>query len=31
VDEFDKRFDYVYSTALGKWIFQLAPSPEPQR
>jgi hypothetical protein len=27
VDEFDKRFDYVYSTALGKWIFQLAPSP----
>jgi len=31
VDEFDKRFDYVYSTALAKWIFQLPPSPAPQR
>ncbi len=31
IDEFDKRFDYVYSTALGKWIFQLPPSPAPQR
>ncbi len=30
VDEFDKRFDYVYSTTLGKWIFQLPPSPAPQ-
>jgi hypothetical protein len=30
VDEFDKQFDYVYSTALGKWIFQLPPSPAPQ-
>ena len=25
IDEFDKQFDYVYSTALGKWIFQLPP------
>ncbi len=30
IDEFDKKFDYVYSTALGKWIFQLPPSPAPQ-
>jgi predicted small lipoprotein YifL len=30
VDEFDRRFDYAYSTALGKWIFQLPPSPAPQ-
>jgi hypothetical protein len=30
VDEFDRRFDYVYSAALGKWIFQLPPSPAPQ-
>jgi predicted small lipoprotein YifL len=30
VDEFDRRFDYAYSPALGKWIFQLAPSPAPQ-
>ncbi len=29
IDEFDKRFDYVYSTALEKWIFQLPPSPAP--
>jgi predicted small lipoprotein YifL len=29
VDEFDRRFDYVYSATLGKWIFQLAPSPAP--
>ncbi len=29
VDEFDKQFDYVYSTALGKWIFQLPDSPAP--
>jgi len=26
VDEFEKRFDYVYTTSLGKWIFQLAPA-----
>jgi hypothetical protein len=31
VDEFDRRFDYVYSAALGKWVFQLPPSPSPQR
>jgi predicted small lipoprotein YifL len=30
VDEFDRQFDYVYSAALGKWIFQLPPSPAPQ-
>jgi predicted small lipoprotein YifL len=30
IDEFDKQFDYVYSTTLGKWIFQLPPSPAPQ-
>jgi predicted small lipoprotein YifL len=29
VDEFDRRFDYVYSATLGKWIFQLPPSPAP--
>jgi hypothetical protein len=29
VDEFDKQFDYVYSTALDKWVFQLPPSPAP--
>lgn len=29
VDEFDRRFDYVYTTSLQRWIFQLAPSPAP--
>jgi hypothetical protein len=29
VDEFEKRFDYLYSASLGKWIFQLAPSASP--
>lgn len=29
VDEFDRRFDYVYSASLGRWIFQLPPSPAP--
>jgi predicted small lipoprotein YifL len=29
VDEFEKRFDYLYSPSLGKWIFQLAPSAAP--
>jgi hypothetical protein len=29
IDEFDKQFDYVYSTALEKWIFQLPASPAP--
>jgi hypothetical protein len=28
-DEFHRRFDYVFSTALGRWIFQLPPSPAP--
>lgn len=28
-DEFDRRFDYVYTTSLQRWIFQLAPSPAP--
>lgn len=30
VDEFDRRFDYLYATTLGKWIFQLTPSPTPK-
>jgi predicted small lipoprotein YifL len=30
VDEFDRSFDYVYSATLGKWIFQLPPSPAPE-
>jgi hypothetical protein len=30
VDEFDRRFDYLYSATLGRWIFQLPPSPAPQ-
>jgi hypothetical protein len=29
IDEFDKQFDYVYSTTLEKWIFQLPASPAP--
>jgi hypothetical protein len=29
VDEFERRFDYVYAVSVGKWIFQLAPSPPP--
>jgi predicted small lipoprotein YifL len=29
VDEFDKRFDYVYNASLQRWVFQLAPSPAP--
>jgi predicted small lipoprotein YifL len=29
VDEFDRRFDYVYNAGLKRWIFQLAPSPAP--
>jgi predicted small lipoprotein YifL len=29
VDEFDRRFDYVYSASLKRWIFQLPPSPAP--
>ena len=27
VDEFERRFDYVYTASIQKWIFQLAPSP----
>jgi predicted small lipoprotein YifL len=29
VDEFDRRFDYVYNAGLKRWIFQLAPTPAP--
>jgi len=29
VDEFERRFDYVYVASVGKWIFQLTPSPTP--
>jgi predicted small lipoprotein YifL len=29
VDEFERRFDYVYMASVGKWVFQLAPSPAP--
>jgi predicted small lipoprotein YifL len=28
-DEFERRFDYVFSAPLGRWVFQLAPSPAP--
>jgi predicted small lipoprotein YifL len=30
VDEMDRRFDYLYFASLGKWVFQLPPSPAPQ-
>jgi predicted small lipoprotein YifL len=29
VDEFERHFDYVYVASVGKWVFQLAPSPAP--
>ena len=29
VDEFERRFDYVWVASLGKWIFQMPPSPGP--
>jgi hypothetical protein len=29
VDEFERRFDYLYATSIQKWIFQLAPTPAP--
>ena len=29
VDEFERRFDYVYMASVNKWIFQLAPSAAP--
>jgi len=28
-DEFERRFDYVYTASLQRWVFQLAPSPAP--
>jgi hypothetical protein len=29
VDEFERRFDYLYTTSIQKWIFQLAPTQAP--
>lgn len=29
VDEFERRFDYLYTTSIQKWVFQLAPTPAP--
>ncbi len=29
VDEFDRRFDYLYTASLKSWVFQLSPSPAP--
>lgn len=29
VDEFSRRFDYVYSASLQRWTFQPGPSPTP--
>ena len=29
VDEFARRFDYLYTASLQRWVFQLAPSPKP--
>jgi hypothetical protein len=29
VDEFDKDFDYVYNTAIKRWVFDYKPSPAP--
>jgi len=29
VDEFERRFDYLYTTSIRKWVFQLAPTPAP--
>jgi predicted small lipoprotein YifL len=28
-DEFERHFDYLYTTSVERWIFQLAPSPAP--
>ena len=28
-DEFERRFDYLYTLSLQRWVFQLAPSPAP--
>jgi hypothetical protein len=27
--EFERRFDYLWSASLNRWIFQLPPSPAP--
>jgi hypothetical protein len=29
VDEFERRFDYLFTTSIQKWVFQLAPTPAP--
>ena len=29
VDQFERRFDYVYMASLQRWVFQLSPSPGP--
>lgn len=29
VDEFERRFDYLYTASIQKWVFQLAPTPAP--
>lgn len=29
VDEFDRRFDYLYAASLKKWIFDYKPTPAP--
>jgi predicted small lipoprotein YifL len=29
VDEFERRFDYVYAASVNRWIFELAASPAP--
>ena len=29
MDQFDRRFDYLYNAVLKRWIFQLSPSPAP--
>jgi hypothetical protein len=28
-DVFERRFDYVFNATLGRWIFELPPSPAP--
>ena len=28
-DEFERRFDHVFNATLGRWVFQLSPSPNP--
>jgi hypothetical protein len=29
VDEFERRFDYVWMASLKRWVFQMPPSPAP--